>query len=95
MKKFLIISVFSFLYAVAVALFLDPNELAPGGVTGISILLNYVTPIPTGTWVFLLNIPLLFIAWKIWFILSVVDDIFSCNYIGINESVGDFSGAVK
>ena len=64
MKKFLIISVFSFIYAVAVALFLDPNELAPGGVTGISILLNYVTPIPTGTWVFLLNIPLLFIAWK-------------------------------
>lgn len=64
MKKFLYISFFSLLYAAAVALFLDKNELAPGGVTGIAILLNYVTPIPTGTWVFLLNIPLLIIAWR-------------------------------
>ena len=59
MKKYLVITFFSILYAAAIALLLDPNSLAPGGVTGISILLDRLTPIPTGTWVFLLNIPLL------------------------------------
>ena len=53
MKKYLVITFFSVLYAVAIALLLDPNSLAPGGVTGISILLDRLTPSPTGTWVFL------------------------------------------
>lgn len=54
----------SVLYSIGVALFLDPNNLAPGGVTGISILLNRLTFIDTGTLILLLNIPLLLIAWK-------------------------------
>ena len=37
---YLIITVASFIYALAVSLFLDPNSLAPGGVTGIAIILN-------------------------------------------------------
>lgn len=53
------------IYAVGVALFLDPNHLAPGGITGISILLSYLIPVQTGTFILLLNIPLLLIAlWK-------------------------------
>lgn len=87
MKKFLIISVFSFIYAVAVALLLDPNELAPGGVTGISILLNYVTPIPTGTWVFLLNIPLLLIAWKKFGLSFLLWTMYSLSIISVSTNV--------
>ncbi len=52
------------LYSAGVALFLDPNNLAPGGVTGVSILLNRLIHIETGTLILLLNIPLLIIAWK-------------------------------
>lgn len=64
MKKITFIFIFSIVYACAIALFLDPNNLAPGGLTGIAIILAAVTKIPTGTWVFILNIPILIIAWR-------------------------------
>jgi len=52
------------IYSAGVALFLDPNNLAPGGVTGVSILLNRLIHVETGTLILVLNIPLLVIAWK-------------------------------
>ena len=57
----------------AVSLFLDPNSLAPGGVTGIAIILNRLTGLETGTWVLFINIPIIALGtWKLgWrFILS-------------------------
>lgn len=52
-------------YAMGISLFLDPNSLAPGGVSGISIILNRITSVDTGTLILLLNIPILmFGAWK-------------------------------
>lgn len=73
--NYLVITVFSFTYAVGISLFLDPNKLAPGGVGGISIMLSRVTPIPTGTWILLLNIPILALGlWKfgVKFLISTV-----------------------
>ncbi|MBD5549813.1 MAG: YitT family protein [Lachnospiraceae bacterium] len=62
---YMIITVFSLTYAVGISLFLDPNNLAPGGVSGISIMLSRITPLPTGTWIILLNIPILALGlWK-------------------------------
>ena len=56
------------IYAVAVSLFLDPNSLAPGGVTGIAIILNRMTGLETGTWIFLINIPIILLGiWKFGF----------------------------
>lgn len=72
---YLVITVSSFLYAVAVSLFLDPNSLAPGGVTGIAIILNRISGLETGTWILLLNVPILLLgAWKFGgrFILSTI-----------------------
>lgn len=70
------ITVAAFLYSVAVSLFLDPNSMAPGGVTGISIILNRIVPfVPTGTWILAINIPILVVGmWKFgWrFILSTM-----------------------
>jgi len=58
----------SALYAAAIALFLDPNQLAPGGVSGISIIVNHLTQIPTGTLILLMNVPLLALGmWKLGF----------------------------
>ena len=52
------------LYAVGVDMFITPNQLVPGGVTGISILINHVLPIfPVGAGIFVINIPLLVLAW--------------------------------
>lgn len=72
---YVVITVSSLLYAVAVSLFLDPNCLAPGGITGISIILNRLTGMETGTWILMLNVPIMLLgAWKfgIRFMLSSV-----------------------
>lgn len=70
-----VITIASFVYAVGVTLFLDPNSLAPGGITGIAIILNRLTGLETGTWMMLINIPILLLGvWKfgLRFILSTL-----------------------
>lgn len=72
---YFVITIASVLYALAVSLFLDPNSLAPGGVTGIAIIMNRLTGLETGTWMLLINIPILALgAWKfgLRFILSTM-----------------------
>ncbi len=75
MMKYIRMTVASVIYSVGISLFLDPNGLVPGGVTGVSIILNRVTGLETGTWILLLNIPILILGvWKfgVGFILSTV-----------------------
>ena len=65
LKKYIIISVAAFVYAAGVSLFTDPNDMAPGGVTGISIILSRILPVSTGTLLMVINIPILiFGIWK-------------------------------
>lgn len=64
-KKYVIITLAAFVYAAGVSLFTDPNDMAPGGVTGISIILSRFLPVSTGTLIFLINVPILiFAVWK-------------------------------
>ena len=65
---YVVITIASFIYAVSVGLFLDPNSLAPGGVTGIAIIMNRLTSLETGTWMLIINIPILLLGtWKFGF----------------------------
>jgi len=61
--KFMLITFGAFMYAMGISIFLDPNNLAPGGTTGIAIIINSVTGLKTGTLVFLINIPILIFGW--------------------------------
>lgn len=64
-KNYVILTAAAVIYAVAISLFLDPNNIAPGGVTGISILVNRFTAIPTGTINMLINVPIVLLGlWK-------------------------------
>ena len=55
-------------YAVAIGMFSDPNDIAPGGLTGVAILLNYLFDwIPVGVATIVMNVPLLIVSW---FVLS-------------------------
>lgn len=64
-KSYVILTAAAVIYAVAISLFLDPNNIAPGGVTGISILVNRFTAIPTGTMNLIINIPIVVLGlWK-------------------------------
>ena len=52
-------------YGAGISLFIDPNDFAPGGISGLSIILNRVIPLDTGTLFLLINIPIMiFGAWK-------------------------------
>ena len=64
-KHLILIAAASVIYAAGVSLFLDPNNLAPGGVTGVSVILNRLSGIETGTLYFLLNVPIVLLGiWK-------------------------------
>lgn len=55
-----------FSIAIAIHIFLTPAQIAPGGISGLGIILNYLFGLPIGLAVLLFNLPLLFFAWKIW-----------------------------
>lgn len=65
-KDILFYAVGSSLYAVSVKMFTAPNHIAPGGVTGVSTMLNFLFGWPIGTLGLLLNIPIF-----IWAILQI------------------------
>jgi uncharacterized membrane-anchored protein YitT (DUF2179 family) len=70
MKKYSVVTVAAVLYAVGVGIFLNPNRLAPGGVSGLSMILKSLVPfkISLGTWILLLNIPILVVGkWEFGF----------------------------
>ncbi|WP_171011448.1 YitT family protein [Haloimpatiens lingqiaonensis] len=54
----------TFIYAVGTNIFITPHKLLSGGVAGISLMGQYVTKIPSGYWVFIINIPLFIIGYK-------------------------------
>ena len=47
------------IYSLGVHIFISPNNIAPGGVTGIAIILTNFWGISVGTLIFLINIPLI------------------------------------
>lgn len=69
LKTLLVDIVFDFvgcgLYGFALNSFIVPNGFATGGISGIALVVNYLTKLPIGTINFLINIPLVIMAFKI------------------------------
>lgn len=63
-KKIGAIFLGNLLCTIAINGFFISNNLLSGGVTGISIMIYYVTQIPTGLLIFLINIPIFLIGMK-------------------------------
>lgn len=62
--EWVLIVVGSLIYAIGLNAFLIANHLAEGGFVGISVILLYVFHFPIGMTFFVLNIPLLLVAWR-------------------------------
>jgi uncharacterized membrane-anchored protein YitT (DUF2179 family) len=54
----------SIIMGIGYALFLIPFHLVPGGLSGISIMLNYLFHLPVGLVIIVLNIPVLLISYR-------------------------------
>ncbi len=59
---FLFLTVGSSIYAFCVNAFTAPNNIAPGGVTGIATMINYLSGIPIGSLIFFINLPIILLA---------------------------------
>src|SRR4051794_31463146 len=63
-QRMLLITIGAALMGVGLEIFLVPNNVIDGGITGISITLSYITGWKLGTFLFILNIPFFFIGYK-------------------------------
>ncbi|MCC8111099.1 MAG: YitT family protein [Ruminococcus sp.] len=61
---FLIITIGVIIYSVALKMFLMPNQVLNGGLTGIALMINYKTDILLGILTFLLNAPFVIMSWR-------------------------------
>lgn len=66
----------AFVMAIGVSLFLLPNQLSSGGVSGIATITYYLFNIPMGTMILIINVPLFLFAFfkigKSFFIKSLI-----------------------
>ena len=62
--SFLLITVGATLAAIALEIFLVPNNIIDGGIRGISIMVSYITKIKLSVLTFVLNIPFLILGYK-------------------------------
>jgi uncharacterized membrane-anchored protein YitT (DUF2179 family) len=63
-RKVIFIIIGNFLCSIAFNVFFIPNKLLSGGVGGLGILIQYLTDIPAGISVFIINIPIFIIGSK-------------------------------
>lgn len=64
LQRGLLITLGAILMGIGLEVFLVPNKVIDGGITGISIMLSYITTWKLGIFIFLLNLPFFFIGYK-------------------------------
>ncbi len=64
LRDFILIGISSVIQAFSLRIFFVPANLASGGVSGISQLINHLTDWPIGLMVFIGNIPLFLLGWR-------------------------------
>ncbi len=65
-RNYIFLTVGALIMMVNFNVFMAPSNIAPGGVGGLSLILNYHTGIPRGIGMLLINIPLIALGfWKL------------------------------
>jgi len=65
MIEYIGITIGTIIVALSLDLFLEPNRIAPGGVSGLAIVISYLTGWPVGAITLAINIPLFLLALRI------------------------------
>lgn len=81
-KDYALMVVGALIYGISVSSFLDPNAVAPGGMTGLAVVLNRVIHVETGTILLCLNIPvMIYGVWKfgLRFLAKTIFAVFFCS----------------
>lgn len=86
-KKYSFLMLGAILASVGLEIFLIPNNIIDGGIVGISIILSYLTNLPLGAFIFILNLPFLFIGYKQIGKTFVISTLFSVTVLSIGVTV--------
>lgn len=92
----------STIYAGAISMLLDPYNFAPGGISGISIVISSVLPVSVGLCVFVLNIPIIILGFvkltkKFMFLslfVTAISSVFMDMFSSLNRHLGSASPIV-
>ncbi len=106
-SDFALLSIGSALFSFGFATFLEPLSISPGGIAGVATVVSLFLPLPVGSLVFLLNLPLVIIgAFKLGKTLiaktfisvllsSVLIDVFSLfGALATDKMIGALAGGV-
>lgn len=86
-KNTVLILAGSVVYGIGTQCFISYAQIAPGGASGIALMVNFVTGIPIGILTFLINIPLLVLAW---FYLSKSFTVKTALACAVSSGIMDF-----
>lgn len=91
MRKFLsnllFLTLGAFIAAFAIESFLVPNQIIDGGIVGISIMMNYKTQLPLGMYIFVLNLPFIFLALQKMGKLFVLSTFYAVGMLSVGVSM--------
>lgn len=66
LKKFvidiLIYTIGAFIYSSAITIFITPNQISPGGITGVATAISFLIKVPSGILYFIINLPILLLG---------------------------------
>ena len=63
-NRYVFLFIGSILAAIGLEIFLIPNNIIDGGIVGISIISSYLSKLPLSLFIFVLNLPFLFLGYK-------------------------------
>ncbi|EMS71640.1 YitT family protein [Ruminiclostridium cellobioparum] len=63
-SRYIFLFIGSILAAIGLEIFLIPNNIIDGGIVGISIITSYLSKLPLSLFIFVLNLPFLFLGYK-------------------------------
>lgn len=52
----------AFIYSLAITIFITPNQISPGGITGVATALSFISKVPSGILYFIINLPILLLG---------------------------------
>lgn len=92
-NKIILMILGSILASIGLEIFLIPNNIIDGGITGISIMASYLTKLPLGLFIVILNLPFLLVGYKQIGKTFALSTLFSVIALSIGVSVlHDISG---
>ena len=86
-KKVLLMMLGALLVSIGLEIFLIPNNIIDGGITGISIMASHLTGLSLGIFIFILNLPFLIVGYKQIGKTFALSTLFSVIVLSIGVSV--------